>query len=82
MATQRLHDACFASAVEGDIEPVYWQGIKVGHVREFDSRLRIEMLRARMPDRFKAPGSANVARCLRPETPTYLLRLMRQRGCP
>ncbi len=58
MATQRLHDACFASAVEGDIEPIYWQGIKVGHVRKFDSRLRIEMLRARMPGKFKAPGAA------------------------
>ncbi|MBA2243075.1 MAG: hypothetical protein H0W04_09355 [Chthoniobacterales bacterium] len=59
-AVALLHDACFASALEGDCEPVYWQGIKVGHVRKFDSRLRIEMLRAHLPTKFKAPGTANL----------------------
>jgi hypothetical protein len=53
-----LHDACWKAAVEGEIEPVYWNGGIVGHVRKYDSRLRIEMLRAHMPDRFKAPGAA------------------------
>jgi hypothetical protein len=47
-------------AVEGDCEPVFWQGIEVGHVRKFDGRLQIEMLRAHMPDRFKTPGQAVV----------------------
>lgn len=55
-----LHDACWKATVEGEIEPVYWQGEVVGHVRKFDSRLRIEMLRAHMPDRFKTPGQAAV----------------------
>lgn len=50
---QLLHDAAWKSALEGDLEPVFWQGIRVGHVRKFDSRLRIEMLRAHLPDRFK-----------------------------
>lgn len=59
-AIQLLHDACFASALEGDCEPVYWQGIRVGHVRKFDSRLRIEMLRAHLPTKFKAPGQASI----------------------
>ena len=59
-ATALLHDACWASALEGDIEPVYWQGIKVGHVRKFDSRLRIEMLRAHMPEKFKRDAKAQV----------------------
>ena len=55
-----LHDACWKATVEGEIEPVYWQGEVVGHVRKFDSRLRIEMLRAHLPDRFKTPGQAAV----------------------
>jgi len=55
-AIQLVHDACFKSVVEGDLEPIYWQGIQVGHVRKFDSRLRVEFLRAYMPDRFKTAG--------------------------
>ena len=55
-----LHDACWKATVEGEIEPVYWQGEVVGHVRKYDSRLRIEMLRAHMPDSFKTPGQAAV----------------------
>jgi len=40
--------------LEGDVEPIYWQGIVVvvDHVRKFDSRLQIEMLRALMPNTF------------------------------
>jgi hypothetical protein len=61
-AVELLHARCFQRALEGDIEPIYWQGIVVGHVRKFDSRLQIEMLRAWKPDRFKAPGTqVNVA---------------------
>jgi len=56
-AIQLIHDACFKSVVEGDLEPIYWQGIQVGHVRKFDSRLRVEFLRAYMPERFKTPGT-------------------------
>lgn len=56
-AVQLLHDVSFKSALEGDCEPVYWQGIQVGHIRKFDNRLRIEMLRAHMPKVFKTPGS-------------------------
>lgn len=52
-----LHIRCMQRCIEGDIEPVYWQGEVVGHVRKFDSRLQIEMLRAHMPDKFKTPGS-------------------------
>jgi len=63
-AAELLHDACFASALEGDVEDVYWQGIRVGQIRKFDTRLRIEMLRAHLPDRFKRDnygGSVNVS---------------------
>jgi hypothetical protein len=38
--------------LEGDCEPVFWQGIEIGHVRKFDSRLTVELLRAHMPERF------------------------------
>ena len=58
---QLLHDAAWKAAVEGEIEPLYWNGEIVGHVRKFDSRLRIEMLRAHLPHRFKTPGQASVS---------------------
>ena len=51
-----LHMRAAQRAIEGDCEPVFWQGIEVGHIRKFDSRLQIEMLRAHMPDKFKTPG--------------------------
>jgi len=59
-AIELLYTRAMQRAVEGDCEPVYWQGIRVGHVRKFDSRLQIEMLRALMPATFKTPGSAPV----------------------
>jgi hypothetical protein len=55
--TQLLHDACFKAALEGEVEPVYWQGQIVGQIRKYDNRLRVEMLRAHMPNVFKTPGS-------------------------
>src|SRR5438309_12038082 len=55
-----LHMRAAQRAIEGDCEPVFWQGIEVGHIRKFDSRLQIEMLRAHMPERFKTPGQAQV----------------------
>jgi hypothetical protein len=52
-----LHDVAFKAALEGELEPVYWRGEVVDHVRKIDNRLRIEMLRAHMPAKFKTPGS-------------------------
>jgi hypothetical protein len=52
-----LHMRAAQRGIEGDCEPVFWQGIEVGHVRKFDSRLQIEMLRVHMPEKFKTPGS-------------------------
>lgn len=60
LAAQVLHAVCWKSAVEGDLEPVFWQGLRVGSIRKMDSRLRIEMLRAHMPGRFKTPANANI----------------------
>lgn len=56
-AIELLHDVTMKSAIEGDCEPVFWQGIPIGHVRKIDNRLRIEMLRAHMPKTFKMPGA-------------------------
>jgi hypothetical protein len=54
---QLLHDVCWKRVTEGDLEPVYWQGQIVGHIRKFDTRLQIEFLRAYKPERFKRPGA-------------------------
>ena len=56
-AIELLHDVTMKSAIEGELEPIYWQGIEVGHVKKVDNRLRIEMLRAHMPKTFKTPGT-------------------------
>jgi hypothetical protein len=56
-AVELLHDVAFRRALEGDCEPIFWQGIQVGHVRKYDGRLQIEMLRAHKPAKFKTPGS-------------------------
>ena len=54
---EMLHARAFQRALEGDLEPVYYMGVVVDYVREFDSKLLIEMLRAYRPDRFKTPGA-------------------------
>jgi hypothetical protein len=56
-----LHMRAAQRTIEGDCEPVFWQGVEVGHIRKFDSRLQIEMLRAHMPERFKTPGSGPIS---------------------
>ena len=35
-------------------------GVVVGHIRKFDSRLQIELLRAYRPAQFKTPGQAPI----------------------
>lgn len=54
---QLLYDVCFKAALEGNLEPIYWRGQIVGHIRKYDSRMQIEMLRAHMPKVFKTRGS-------------------------
>ncbi len=46
--------------LEGDLEPIYWQGILVDRVRKFPERLTVELLRAHMPTTFKTPGTAPI----------------------
>jgi hypothetical protein len=52
-----LHSVCWKSAMEGNVEPVFFQGQIVGYIRKYDSRMQIELLRAHMPHLFKTPGS-------------------------
>jgi hypothetical protein len=52
-----LHSVCWKSAIEGNVEPVFFQGQIVGYIRKYDSRMQIELLRAHMPHLFKTPGS-------------------------
>jgi hypothetical protein len=52
-----LHDVTMQSAIEGECEPIVWQGVVCGHIRKVDNRLRIEILRAKMPQTFKTPGN-------------------------
>jgi hypothetical protein len=59
-AIDLLHTRCFQRALEGDIEPVHWQGVVVDYVRKFPERLQIEMLRAHMPNTFKTPGQGAI----------------------
>jgi hypothetical protein len=59
-AIDLLFTRCMQRCLEGDVEPIYWQGIVVGHIRKFDSRLQIGMLRALMPNIFKTPGSGPI----------------------
>src|SRR5947207_10896867 len=42
-AVDLLFTRCMQRCLEGNVEPIYWQGIVVGHIRKFDSRLQIEM---------------------------------------
>lgn len=59
-AIELLHDVAFRDALEGVLEPVFWQGIQVGHIRKYDNRLRVELLRAHLPRVFKTPGHGGV----------------------
>jgi hypothetical protein len=56
-AGELLESRAFQRALEGDVEPIVYMGVVVGHVRKFDSRLQIELLRAYRPDKFKTPGT-------------------------
>lgn len=60
-AIDLLKDVTMKSAMEGEMEPVFWQGIQVGHIKKVDNRLRIEMLRALAPKTFKTPGGSRVS---------------------
>jgi hypothetical protein len=51
-----LHDVTMKEAIEGRCEPVFWQGIPIGHIIKTDNRLRVELLRAHMPRQFRTPG--------------------------
>jgi hypothetical protein len=55
-ALELLHARVWQRSLEGDVEPVYFMGVRVGWIRKFDSKLQIELLRAWSPDRFRSAG--------------------------
>jgi hypothetical protein len=59
-AGELLESRAFQRALEGDCEPIVYMGVIVGHVRKFDSKLQIELLRAYRPNQFKIPRQAPV----------------------
>ena len=82
-----LHDVCFKTALEGNLEPVYFQGEIVDYIRKYDSRMQIEMLRAHMPKTFKTPGAkvainacnvTNNTMIITPEEQQNLIELRRE----
>jgi hypothetical protein len=85
---QLLHAVCFQAALQGELQPVYWQGQIVGHIRKYDARMQIELLRAHMPHLFKTPGSRapvisgdnnnNKGMIMTPERQDELIRLRRE----
>lgn len=60
-ATQLLRDRAFSLALEGTLEPVFWQGICVGHIRKHDGKLLVEVLRAHSPTLYRSPATAKVS---------------------
>jgi hypothetical protein len=85
-AIELLYDVTMRSAIEGDCEPVFWQGIEVGHIKKFDNRLRVELLRAHLPGKFETPGAQqplvagdnNKVMIMTPERQDELIRLRRE----
>lgn len=59
-ATELLKDRAMQLAMEGNMEAIYYMGVPVGYQRKFDSRLIVELLRARSPEKFKTPGQAPI----------------------
>src|SRR5204862_4001874 len=53
---EMLHARAFQRALEGDLEPIFYNGVRVGYIRKFSDKLQIEMLRAHKPDTFKTAG--------------------------
>lgn len=45
--------AAFKSAVYGDMEPVYYQGVLVGHVVKYSDKMREMLLKGRRPEVYK-----------------------------
>lgn len=52
-AAELLHMRAWKSAVEGNLVPIYFQGVCVGYEREYDSGMTLALLRAHLPEMFK-----------------------------
>jgi hypothetical protein len=61
-AGELLEARAFQRALEGDVEPIVYMGVVVGHVRKFDSRLQIELVREYRPNESKRPAGTSFDR--------------------
>ena len=56
--TDALEDEAVRRALEGRVEPVFYQGAECGRVRKYSDSLLMFLLRARRPEKFKdRPGN-------------------------
>ena len=71
-ALQRLEDEAVRRGFEGLLKPVYYQGKKIGTIREFSDTLLMALLKAKAParyrDRAKAIDAVGVGEAV---APTY-----------
>lgn len=52
LGTAALEDEAVRRAKDGTLKPVFYQGVKVGTVREYSDTLLIFLLKARNPDKY------------------------------
>lgn len=61
-ATELLETEALRRAVQGTLEPVFWQGKKVGQIRRFSDTLLIFTLKARNPKKYRENVSISIER--------------------
>lgn len=61
-ATERLEREALRRGVEGILEPVYYQGKKVGLIRRYSDALLIFTLKARNPKKYRENVSISIER--------------------
>lgn len=52
LGTAALEDEAVRRAKDGTLKPVFYQGVKVGTIREYSDTLLIFLLKARDPDKY------------------------------
>jgi len=59
-ALQTLEDEAVRRAFEGTVKPVYYQGKKIGTIREFSDSLLLALLKAKAPHKYKTAAGDEV----------------------
>jgi hypothetical protein len=61
IAAQALEDEAVRRANQGVLKPVYYQGKKVGSIREYSDTLLIFLLKGALPDKYKERVASTLA---------------------